>query len=105
MWSKSRVKPAALQCECHAYLNQKDLIGHVQEKGIVFEAYSPLGSPDRPWAKPGEPLLLEDPKLIEIGKKYGKSAAQVLIRYQVERGVVVLPKSVTPQRIKDNFVS
>lgn len=99
------MKPAALQCECHAYLNQKDLIAHVQKKGIIFEAYSPLGSPDRPWAKPGEPLLMEDPKLIEMGKKYGKSAAQVLIRYQVERGVAVLPKSVTPQRIKENFVS
>ncbi len=103
--ANSRVKPTALQCECHAYLNQKNLIDHVKKQGIMFEAYSPLGSPDRPWAKPGEPLLLEDPRITEIGKKYGKSAAQVLIRYQVERGVAVLPKSVTPQRIKDNFVS
>ena len=99
------MKPAALQCESHAYLTQKQLIDHVKQKGILFEAYSPLGSPGRLSAKPGEPLLLEDPKIIEIGKKYGKSAAQVLIRYQVERGVAVLPKSVTPQRIKDNFVS
>ncbi len=103
--SKARIKPAALQCECHVYLNQKPLFEHVQKHGMVFEAYSPLGSPNRPWAKPGEPLLMEDPKIIEIGKKYGKSPAQVLIRYQVDRGAVVLPKSATPSRIKENYVS
>lgn len=101
--AKARIKPAALQCESHPYLAQTELIAHAKKYGIVFEAYSPLGSPRRPWAKPDEPSLMQDPKIIEIGEKYGKTAAQVLIRYQVEREVVVLPKSVTPERIRANF--
>lgn len=55
-----------------------------KKNGICVTAYSPLGSPDRPWAKPGEPGLLDDTKLQELAKKLGKSAAQLVIRYQVK---------------------
>ena len=101
--SKCRIQPAVIQCESHPYLNQQRLIDHVTKHKIIFEAYSPLGSPDRPWGREGEPVLLDDPQVDVIAKKYNKSVAQILIRFQIERGVVVIPKSVTPERIKANY--
>jgi aldehyde reductase len=54
-----------------------------EEKGIAITAYSPLGSKDRPWAKPEEPALLEDKKLVEMAARLNRTPAQIVLRYQV----------------------
>jgi len=88
------VKPAVNQFECHPYLAQEPLIAFCEKEGIACQAWGPLGGKGSP--------LVTDSVLSTIGEKYGKSAAQVILRWNLQRGVVVLPKSVHEERIFAN---
>lgn len=103
----ARIAPAVNQVELHPYLQQPDLVAFCQNQGIHLTAYSPLGSRDRP---PGlkatdEPILLEDPTIVTIAQRHGISPAQVLISWAIHRGIAVIPKSVNPERIGQNFAA
>ncbi|XP_073695501.1 aldo-keto reductase family 1 member A1-A [Garra rufa] len=101
--SIAKHKPVVNQVECHPYLVQTQLVCHCWSRGLAVTAYSPLGSPDRPWVTSGEAHLLDDPRVVGLAKRYNKTPAQVIIRWHVQRGVVCIPKSVTPSRIKQNI--
>ncbi|KAI1278421.1 Aldo-keto reductase family 1 member A1 [Halotydeus destructor] len=99
----AKVKPVANQVECHPYLIQNELNEFCKARGIQLQAYSPLGSPDRTWASKDEPQLMQEPIIVGLAEKYKKSPAQILLKFQVQRGIVVLAKSVTPARISANL--
>ncbi|XP_060228937.1 estradiol 17 beta-dehydrogenase 5 isoform X1 [Meriones unguiculatus] len=99
-----KYKPVCNQVECHPYLNQGKLLDFCKSKDIVLVAYSALGSHrEKQWVDQTSPILLDDPVLGSMAKKYKRTPALIALRYQLQRGVVVLAKSFTEQRIKENM--
>ncbi len=87
------VVPSVNQIELHPGFQQKELTAYHAEHGIITESWSPLG----------QGTLLENASLKSLAQKHGKTPAQVIIRWHLDRGYIVIPKSVTPSRIRENF--
>ncbi|KAG8185881.1 hypothetical protein JTE90_028885 [Oedothorax gibbosus] len=110
IYNAATIKPTALQVECHPFLQQIELLEFAKSLKIAFIAYSPLGTPGMPnfiKKKYGVDVtpdsLLEDERIKKIAVKHNKTAGQILLRFQVQQGIAIIPKSSNPTRIKENI--
>ena len=87
--------PAVNQVECHPFFQQRELRELLAGDDIKIEAYQPLGH--------GDASLLAHPAITRLAEKYGKNAGQVILRFEVQDGLIVLPKSTNPERIAGNL--
>ena len=90
-----QVKPAVLQTEVHPYFQEQELKKFLSKEGMVIQAWYPLGH--------GDKALLEEPLFTELAKKYGKTNAQIILRWHIQDGNIVIPGSKNPAHIQDNF--
>lgn len=105
-----RIKPVTNQVECHAYLQQRQLFDFCKKHGITITAWGPIGTPGMAvlkeklmGVKTNVPVLLDDPVIKQISEKYKRTPAQILLRFLLQHEMIVIPKSVKPNRIKENF--
>jgi 2,5-diketo-D-gluconate reductase A len=91
--SETDTPPAVNQIELHPYLTQEGLRGFGSEHGIATEAWSPIA----------QGMVLDDPVIVSVGRKVARTPAQVVLRWHIQRGDIVFPKSVTPSRMRENF--
>ena len=91
----SDIKPAVLQVECHPYYQQTALKKRVAAYGTAIECWYPIGH--------GDQGLIGEPVFAELGKKYGKSDVQIILRWHIQEGNIIFPKSTNPEHIRANF--
>lgn len=89
------VKPVILQTEVHPYFQEKELKAFLEKEGMVIQAWYPLGH--------GDKALIEEPVFTKLAEKYGKSNAQIILRWHIQAGNIVIPGSKNPDHIRDNF--
>ncbi|MGM9609232.1 MAG: aldo/keto reductase, partial [Eubacteriales bacterium] len=93
--SFARIKPMVNQIEVHPYHQQAEAKAWNEKYGLQVEAWAPFGE--------GREGLFEDEVLSDIGRRYGKTTAQVILRWHIQRGVIVIPKSTHKERMEENF--
>jgi len=91
--NESDTVPAVNQIELHPYFQNREVVAFGREHGISTEAWAPIA----------QGKVLDDPTLIEIAERYRRSVAQIVLRWQIQHGNIVFPKSVTPERIRENM--
>lgn len=91
----AKIKPAVLQVECHPYYQQNELKKRVAHCQTVIESWYPIGH--------GDKALISEPAFTELAEKYGKSNVQIILRWHIQEGNIVIPKSTNPHHIKDNI--
>ena len=89
------IHPSVLQVECHPYYQQNDLKKRIAPYNTVIESWYPLGH--------GDAALIEEPVFTKLSEKYGKSNAQIILRWHIQEGIIVFPKSSNPVHIKENI--
>lgn len=89
------VKPAVLQTEVHPYSQEKELKEFLKKEEIVIQAWYPLGH--------GDKALIQEPLFVKLGEKYKKTSVQIILRWHIQDGNIVIPGSKNPNHIRDNF--
>ena len=89
------IKPAVIQVECHPYWNQDDLRKKISRYHTLIESWYPIGHGDKD--------LIEEEIFTRLAKKYNKTNVQVILRWHIQKGNIVFPKSTNPKHIRENF--
>lgn len=98
--SIAKIKPVVNQVECHPNLNQRKLTEFAKARNVSIVGYSPLG---RPHDAGSRPIAINDPKVIELAKKYNKNPGQIVLRFSYQNDVIVIPKSTNKERLRGNI--
>jgi diketogulonate reductase-like aldo/keto reductase len=98
----ARIKPVVNQVELHPYLNQKELREYCAQKNIIITSYCPLANLKRPYEIEEGASALDNPVIQQIAKSKNRTAAQIIIRWHLQHGLAVIPKTVTPERLHEN---